>query len=491
MKMQAHDYRKTKIICTIGPKTSNVEALKNLLDAGMNIARLNMSHGNHASHEQVINNIKSINKKAAHPISILLDTQGPEIRTADIDENFLLTVGETVDITVRCDAVENKSTIQVNYQDIIKDLNPGDRVTIDNGLINLDVIRKSQFGLECIVVDGGMMKSKRHINLPGIKVNLPSITKKDEKDIIFGLKHDIDFIALSFVRSAADIEECKRLVARHNGHADIIGKIEDSLGSQNYKEIITASAGVMIARGDLGVEVPLEELPVIQRRILKSCAEQGKRCIVATHLLESMIENPIPTRAEVTDVANAVYEEADAVMLSGETSVGKYPVKCVEYLHKICLRIEKSGGVGWAQKRNIDSVKAKLAKAAVELANNLRADGMVVITRRGIMADHVTSYHPYFSPVFAFTNMTTVRRKMTLNRGCYSFRIDFSNDPEKTIQNAFNLISKKKILKAGATVIIVSDILAGENLVDSIQVRQIGDVKPLEETLKDNLKNKE
>lgn len=477
--MSENQLRKTKIICTIGPATIDIKKMRELHAAGMNIARLNMSHGDREQHTKIIQNIKTINRTASNPIAILLDTQGPEIRTGDVSQNVLLKVGEEIDITIRDHKVENKSTIFVNYRDLIKDLNPGDRVTVDNGLINLDVIEKSDYGLKCRVVDGGVLKSRRHINLPGVRVNLPSITPKDEKDIIFGLEQDVDFIALSFVRTAADIDECKRLIRRKEGHAQVIAKIEDHFGSQNYQEITASAAGIMVARGDLGVEVPIEDLPIIQRRLLKECAEQGKKCIIATHLLESMIESPFPTRAEVTDVANGVYEEADALMLSGETSIGKYPAKAVGFMSKICKRIERSGGLKWARNRQITGVKVKLAKAATELADDLKADGMVVITRRGIMADHVASFHPKYSPIFAFTNMTTVRRKMILYRGVFPYRIDFSNDPEKTIQNAFNIIRKKEILKPGSTVVVVSDVLAGQNRVDAIQVRRVEKVKPL------------
>lgn len=257
-------FRKTKIICTIGPATNTLDKIRALAAAGMNIARINMSHGDQKGHQEVIQRIKSYNKTAAMPIAILLDTQGPEIRTGDLMENFTLAVGDTIEITAGSENPEAKSVITVNYRDMLKDLKPGDRVTLDNGIINLDVVEKTDFGLKCKVVDGGVVKSRRHINLPGIRVNLPSITAKDVQDIMFGLKNDVDFIALSFVRTAADVEECKRMVERYNGHAQVIAKIEDSQAVQNYKEIISASHGVMVARGDLGVEVPIEELPIIQ-----------------------------------------------------------------------------------------------------------------------------------------------------------------------------------------------------------------------------------
>ena len=458
----------------MGPATSSPDTLEKLHQAGMDIVRLNMSHGNRESHQEVIDMVQRFNQTADYPIPILLDTQGPEIRTGDVKENFFLSVGEDVDVTVSGDAVvENKSTIVVNYKDLIEQVGPGDRITVDNGLINLDVIAKTKFGLKCKVVDGGMMKSRRHINLPGIRINLPAITSKDEQDISFGLKNGVDFIALSFVRTAKDVEDCQRIIQRNKAHAQVIAKIEDRFGVENYQEIIKQAYGVMVARGDLGVEVPIEELPIIQRRLVKEAAEQGKRAIVATHLLETMIENPIPSRAEVTDVANAAYEEADCVMLSGETSVGKYPVKCVEQLSKVCLRTERSGGIGWARKRGTINIKEKLCRAAVELADSQRASGIVVITLSGYTASMLTSFHPWHSTIFAFTNTPAVLRKLIMDRACYPFQIDFSEDPEKTIQTALQLLLKRKLLEKESTIIVISDIIATEERIDTIQVRTL------------------
>ena len=466
--------RKTKIICTFGPATSDAKVLEQLYNAGMNIVRLNMSHGKRKSHEEIIRLVKNFNKTANYPIALLLDTQGPEIRTGDIEENYLLSVGEEIDVTAGSDkSVEKKSTMVINYKDLIQQVSLGDRITVDNGLINLDVIEKTEFDLRCKVVDGGLIKSRRHINLPGIRVNLPVITAKDKDDIAFGLENDIDFIALSFVRTPDDVKECQEIIHQNNGHAQVIAKIEDRFGVENYKEIIEVAYGVMVARGDLGVEVPIEELPIIQRRIIKEAAEQGKRTIVATHLLETMINHPIPSRAEVTDVANASYEESDCVMLSGETSVGKYPVKCVEQLHSICLRTERSGGIQWAYNRNTHHIKEKLCRAAVELANSQKAPAILVITRRGLTANMVASFHPKYSVLFAFTNMTAVHRKLIMSRGCYPFHIDFSEDPEKTIQTAIQLILKRKLLPKDVTIIVISDIIATKERVDTIQVRNL------------------
>ena len=309
--------RKTKIICTIGPATESLEMLENLANAGMNVARLNMSHGNHESHKKVIDSIKILNSRLNHPIAVLLDTQGPEIRTGDMANDLHLHEGDTISIVARGAEDVESSSIHVNYDDLINDVDIGDIITVDNGLINLEVLSKQERIMQCKVIDGGLLKSRRHVNLPGIRVNLPAITEKDRRDIEFGMAQDVDFIALSFVRAAKDVEELRELLGDKADMIKIIAKLEDQEAITNMVEIIAAADGVMVARGDLGVEIPFEVLPRVQRRIIRTCAEMGKRAIVATHMLESMIENPIPTRAEVTDVANAVYEEADAIMLSG------------------------------------------------------------------------------------------------------------------------------------------------------------------------------
>jgi len=351
-------------------------------------------------------------------------------------------------------------------------VNVGDKITVDNGLINFEILEKTGPLMRCRVLDGGVLKSKRHVNLPGIRVNLPAITEKDEKDIRFGLERDVDFIALSFVREANDIRQLRDLLGPKAGRVKIIAKIEDQEGVRNLADIIQEADGIMVARGDLGVEINLEDLPNVQRKIVRLCAESGKRVIVATHLLESMIHNPIPTRAEVTDVANAVYEEADAVMLSGETTVGKYPLKCVEYLCNIAKKTEAIPGLQFAKHLNITTDKQQLAAAAVKLAEELPAKGIVVITRRGFMADFVANCRPFSTNIYAFTNGSQTRRTMTLNRGVFPFRINLSSDPEKTLQTAFQILKDREHFQAGEKVVIISDVLAQER-VDSIQIRTI------------------
>ena len=464
--------QKTKIICTIGPVTESYEMLRKMYDAGMNIVRLNMSHGTHESHAKVIKHIKTLNTKVPFPIPILLDTQGPEIRTGDLSIDLNLKEGTIVSISARGPMDVEESSIHINYADLMESVNVGDKITVDNGLINFEVLEKQDRLMQCRVLDGGVLKSKRHVNLPGIRVNLPAITQKDEKDIAFGLGADVDFIALSFVREAKDIQQLKQLMGHKVGRVKIIAKIEDQEGVRNLEDIIRESDGIMVARGDLGAEINLEDLPNVQRRIVRLCAESGKRVIVATHLLESMIHNPIPTRAEVTDVANAIYEEVDGVMLSGETTVGKYPLKCIEYLRKISIKTEAIPGLQFAKQLRLTTDKQQLATAAVQLAEGLRAKGIVVITRRGIMADLVSNCRPFSTNIYAFTNGSQSRRTMTLNRGVYPFRIDFSSDPEKTLQTAFRILKTREHFQIGDKVVIISDVLAQER-VDGIQIRTI------------------
>ena len=469
--------RKTKIVCTIGPATSTYNMLEKLADAGMNIVRLNMSHGDHRSHTEVIKQIQTLNKKRKYSIGILLDTQGPEIRTGEMNTDLSLKDGDVISVVARGGEDVEEHSLMVNYDELIEAMAVGDKLTVDNGLINLEILSKDHRVMQCKVIDGGVLKSKRHVNLPGIRVNLPAITKKDERDILFGMELDVDFIALSFVREAADIHKLNALLGSKAGRIKIIAKIEDQEGIRNIDSIIAAADGIMVARGDLGVEVDFWELPDIQRQILRKCAHAGKRAIVATHLLESMIENPMPTRAEVTDVANAIYEEADAIMLSGETTVGKYPLKCVETLEKIASSVEPHRGLNFTRDLIIDEPKQNLAASAVHLAESLPAAAIVVITRRGRMANYVTNCHPRHSSIHAFTNDGRTRRQLALNRNVYAHKLALSKDPEKTLAKAFDLLIREEHFQAGEQIVVISDTLSGSGI-DSIQVRELKALEP-------------
>ncbi|MEE9253636.1 MAG: pyruvate kinase [Pseudomonadales bacterium] len=464
--------RKTKIICTIGPATESYPMIERLYDAGMDIVRINMSHATRDSAARIISWIKTLNRKVRYPVPILLDTQGPEIRTGDLPTALNLKTDDIVSLSVRDEASVEETSIHVNYDQLVDAVNVGDRITVDNGLINLEILGKQGASLTCRVLDGGVLGSKKHVNLPGIRVNLPAITEKDVADIAFGVDKGVDFIALSFVRRPEDVVELKELLGRKANKIKIIAKIEDGEGVANIEEIVKVSDGVMVARGDLGVEIDLADLPNVQRRIVRICCERGRRVIVATHLLESMISNPIPTRAEVTDVANAVYEEVDAVMLSGETSMGQYPIRCVEQLHNIACASEKSPGLNFTAALDLDRDKQHLAQSAVQLAESLGARGIVVITRRGYMADDVTNSHPQRACIYAFTNDSQTRRRLRLNRNLVSHRTAFSSDPEKTLQTAFKVMKDRESFEAGEKVVVISDVIAGSGI-DAIQIRTI------------------
>ena len=467
--------RKTKIICTIGPATHSYSAIERLYRAGMSVVRLNMSHATHDEAASAIHWVKTLNRKVKYPVPIMLDTQGPEIRTGVLDQPMKLRAGQTVFLDVDPPPGDAGRSIEVNYPDLPDALSVGDRVRLDNGLLNLVVTAQHGRRLECRVADGGELGSRKHVNLPGVAVNLPAITDKDRSDVAFGLAEEIDFVALSFVRSAADIAELKALLGPKGGKTvKIIAKIENQEGVRNAEEIASAADGVMVARGDLGIETDIAALPIVQRRLVETCARLGKRCIVATHLMESMIDNPIPTRAEVTDVANAVYEGVDAIMLSGETSVGAYPIRCVEQLADIAEASELQRGFALHESLAIDTDKQHLATSAAQLAHAIGAAGVVVITRRGVTADLVTNCHPDKVPIFAFTNNSQTRRRLMLNRGMFSHRTAFSRDPAKTIRTALKVLRERENIGGDERVVVISDVLA-EKAVDAIQLRSVGD----------------
>lgn len=470
--------RKTKIICTIGPATSSIEMLTALACAGMNVARLNMSHGDHDFHISIIQRIQTLNQTLKHPIAILVDTQGPEIRTGDRPYDLDLKTGDIVSVVARGAVDVEASSIQVNYADLIHDVDIGDKITVDNGLINLEVLEKSDPVIKCRIIDGGVLKSKKHVNLPGIRVNLPAITEKDKNDIAMAIAHGIDFIALSFVRNAADIQLLKRLIPEHSDNIKIIAKIEDQEGLTNLESIIEKADGIMVARGDLGVEIPIEVLPRVQRRIVRQCAVHGKRVIVATHMLESMIENPLPTRAEVTDVANAVYEEADAIMLSAETTIGKYPVRCVEMLDKIARSIEKSRGLLFTENLRLESDKQEICSAAVKLAESIDARVIIVPTQTGRMANYVTNCHPQTPVICAFTFDEATQRQLVLNRNVLSFTIDYDSDPDKILINAATTLLRRGEFSENDKAVVISDTLSGPGI-DAVQIRTLGQLQGL------------
>lgn len=468
--------RRTKVICTIGPATNDWETLKAMYESGMNVVRINMSHASYDDAERTIRWVGTLNRQVRYAVPIILDTQGPEIRTGPLEEPMALTADMDVFMTSTTDddGSHDLPVIEVQYRDFQDALSEGDTIRLDNGLINMVVLEKEPRGLKCRVRDGGLLRGRRHVNLPGIHVNLPSITEKDKEDVAFAQKHDLSFIAQSFVRNADDVEAMRELLGTSHQWVKIISKIENHEGVAHAAEIAEKSDGVMVARGDLGIETDMAALPTLQRNLVESTIRRGRRCIVATHLLESMVEHPIPTRAEVVDVANAINEGVDAVMLSAETSIGEYPVRSVAQLVRIAEEQEKFPGLNFARSNESDSNRQMLAWSAVELAERIHAAGIVVLTRSGLAADMVTNCAPPQVPIFAFSNQSHTRRRLMLNRGVYAHRTAFSRDPEKTIQTAMSVLRKREGLKSDESVIVVSDVV-GQGGVDSIQIREIGE----------------
>ena len=463
---------KTKIIATIGPSSDTYEMLKKLHRAGMNVARINMSHATHKDAQNIINTVKKINTEQSSdfgPIGLLLDTQGPEIRTGVNQSDIDLKLGDVVKLTIRDDIDVETSSIRINYKGLIKSVFKGSRISIDNGLINFKVLSKDRENLTCKVLDGGKLGSKRHVNLPGVRVDLPSITKKDRKDINLAIKNNISFIALSFVRSAQDIHDLRQILQKKKSLAKIIAKIENQEGLDNIHEITQATDIVMVARGDLGIETDLADLPNIQRRIMYATAKWGKRSIVATHLLESMIGNPTPTRAEVTDVANAIYEGADAVMLSGETSVGKYPVDCIKMLKKIARKTEDFRTLGYEKFLNDQSDWQNIAIGARDLASRIHADGIVVVTRSGQTADVISSTKPFRMPIYAFTNSKETFQHLSLVGGMQPHFLKSISNQALTITKIKAIISLKVRSKKSLKFVLIGGVYSASHS-DSIQI---------------------
>ncbi|MGO8764742.1 MAG: pyruvate kinase [Limisphaerales bacterium] len=472
--MQRANVRKTKIISTLGPATDSAAMIGKLIDAGVNIFRLNMSHAPHDWVRRVAADIRAAAAGRKQHIGIMMDTQGPAIRTGDISSPLNLQPGQKFVLTVRGEKPEEERSVDVNYANFVNDISVGDVVLIDNGAIEMKVLAKNGNKVECEVLTEGTLGSRRHINLPGVKVSLPALTAKDINDVKLGLELNLDFIALSFVREARDLMQLRELFDKAKPPPFVIAKIEDQQALLNLDSIIKEADGVMVARGDLGIEIPYEELPIVQRRIVKTCLRFGKPVIVATHMLESMIESPMPTRAEVTDVANAIYEEADAIMLSGETTVGKYPLKCIEVFDRIACRIERSGSAQYHDSAELTTAREKLVKSAVVMANELKAAAILVFTRHGHMAIYSAWMRPRYSPIYALCDDAVYANQLTLNWGVTPFvtEFDFIN-PQNTIENTLKEFAGQGRLKQGDTVVIIGAISVGTEIVDAVQMRMI------------------
>ncbi|CAN1751352.1 Plastidial pyruvate kinase 2 [Linum perenne] len=476
--------RKTKIVCTIGPSTNTREMIWKLAEAGMNVARLNMSHGDHASHQKVIDLVKEYNAQSKdNVIAIMIDTKGPEVRSGDLPQPIMLAPGQEFTFTIRR-GVGTGDCVSVNYDDFVNDVEDGDMLLVDGGMMSLVVKSKTEDSVKCEVVDGGELKSRRHLNVRGKSATLPSITDKDWDDIKFGVDNKVDFYAVSFVKDAQVVHELKNYLKSCGADIHVIVKIESADSIPNLHSIITASDGAMVARGDLGAELPIEEVPLLQEEIIRLCRGMGKAVIVATNMLESMIVHPTPTRAEVSDIAIAVREGADAVMLSGETAHGKFPLKAVKVMHTVSLRTEAtlaSGpmpvNLGQAFKNHMSEM---FAYHATMMSNTL-GTSIVVFTRSGFMAVLLSHYRPS-GTIFAFTNdlqwlcSKRIQQRLAVYQGICPIYLEFSDDAEETFADALTLLKNHGLVKQGEEVALVQ---SGKQPIwrfqstHNIQVRQV------------------
>ena len=463
--------RQTRILATLGPATDSVEAIGKLLDAGANIFRLNMSHARHDWAKTTTAHIREAAAQRGRVPAVLMDLQGPAIRTGDLPEPLELKQGDRFDFTVDA-TVKGDRVVGVNYPDFLNDIEVGAIILIDNGLIRMKVLNKTESVAECEVNIGGTMGSRRHINLPGTKVSLPALTEKDRRDVALGLELGVDYLALSFVREAADVEELQALIQAGDHPTMVVAKIEDQHAVKRIRRIIKAADAIMVARGDLGVECPYEELPIIQRHIVRECLTVGKPVVVATHMLESMINEPHPTRAEVTDVANAVFEQADAIMLSGETSVGQFPTMCVEVMDRIARRMEQERGARFHREAKLTDQRQRLAKSAVRMADDLAADAIVMFTVSGRMARETAWMRPRHAKILALCADPRVAGALALHRGVTPVIIE-NFCPDFPVLDAIATLKEHGHLQAGQTVVVSSSTKAVEKIANSVQIHEV------------------
>jgi len=462
--------RRTKIVATIGPKTQTVEALGRLFDAGVNVVRMNFSHGSHEFHKQTVVNARIAAEKKKVTVGIMLDTKGPEIRSGELEnhEEISVEAGDKLILTT-VPTVGNKDRIYVDYTNITKVLKKGERVLVDDGLVGLKVDDVTDTELHCIVENSGKIGEKKGINLPGIAVDLPAVTEKDKQDLEFGVKMGVDFIAASFVRKPQDVQDIRDALGSRGQNIKIISKIENAEGLENFDEILHVTDGIMVARGDMGVEIPIEQVCIAQKMIIAKCNTIGKPVITATQMLESMIVNPRPTRAEATDVANAVFDGTDAVMLSGETAKGKFPFEAVETMSRICVIAELclDQRKSYTNIRNAVltqvgtmSISETIASSAVKTANDVNAGMLLTITETGNTARLVAKYRPQ-PPVLAITQNKETARQLMVSRGIYPLVVGSVIGAESIIKRAVETQKEKGNLKPGEYVIVTSGHIEG------------------------------
>lgn len=465
-KIKEH-MKRTKIVATLGPASSNKETLRKMFVEGLNVCRLNFSHGAYKDHEAVIKIIRELNEEMGSNVAILADLQGPKIRVFEVENNgVLLETGKTITITTE-KMMGTAEKIAINYEQLPLDTKPGERILLDDGKLALEVISTDgEKNIQAKIIHGGILSSRKGVNLPNTKVSLPSLTKKDREDLDFALEQNVDWVGLSFVRSARDIIELKHLISAVHGKAKVVAKIEKPEAVADIDEIIVESDALMVARGDLGVEVPYQNVPLIQKMLIKKCIQHAKPCIVATQMMESMITNISPTRAEVNDVANAVLDGADAVMLSAETSVGDFPVEVIKTMSNIIIEMETFDGIYnkelIPEKNKIRFISDSICFNACRLAQRVEADAIVGMSFSGYTAYKLASQRPK-AAIYIFTSNKQILTQLNLIWGVKGFYYDSKVSTDHTIADIKYLLKKKGLVKAGEMIINIASIPIEEN----------------------------
>ena len=468
-------FRHTRVTFTIGPATESEAQLEAIIKAGANVVRLNMAHADHTWVRTIVARVREVSVRMKKELAVMMDIKGPEIRTGARQDPAQLVVDQLVDVTGSdtAPAARDVLVIPTNYPKMITAVPVGGVVLVDNGLIQLRVLEQRPDRLRCKVEQPGPLGSRRHINLPGVKVDLPALTDKDRADVAVGCEVGVDFYALSFVREAADVHALRALLAQHDSKAHIISKIEDQSAIAHLGDILEATDALMVARGDLGIEIPYETLPLVQRQAVAMAIARRKPVIVATHMLESMIHAPVPTRAEVTDVSNAVLEMADSVMLSGETTTGKHPIRCVDVMTRIATTTERELPRVLSAEQLNETAKVKLLRAAAGLAQDLGNTGIIAFTRNGDVPRTLSSLRAIGCPIFAFMEETHVHRKMSLLWGVESFQMKFEPKAEDNITLALQRLRDEGLCEPGQVLVIVTNVILGPTVIDSVQLRAV------------------
>ncbi len=459
------DMRKTKIICTLGPSTDKDDVLKQLMLEGMNVARFNFSHGTHEEQGKRLQQVQKLREELNLPIASLLDTKGPEIRLRELKNGkAMLNTGQKFVLTTE-EILGDENKVSITYKDLVNDVKSGSRILIDDGLIELGVEEVTDTEIFCYVVNGGMISNKKGVNVPNVELSMPYISDKDYEDIVFGIENDFDFVAASFVRTADDILQIRRIFEEKNCHnINIIAKIENMQGVNNIDEIIRVSDGIMVARGDMGVEIPLEDVPVIQKMIIKKVIEAGKQVITATQMLDSMMKNPRPTRAESTDVANAIYDGTSAIMLSGETAAGMYPVEALKTMVKIAIRTEQdinyTARFKMRQTLSNPDITNAISHATCTTAIDLNAAAIITVTQSGKTARMISKYRPDCN-IIGGSMHQKVCRQLNLSWGVTPLEIQKKDDANELFEHAVDMASKAGLVDMGDITVITAGVPLG------------------------------